>query len=113
MGFAALSPSYVGLSLGSPLQDRLCDCVGLVELGEMAGAGDDLDLGPAGDRAGDAAGVGARHHAVLFAPQQQRRRGDQREALLQPGQCPKVRSDTSVPLVLSLVIQEGRDGCDR
>src|SRR5207247_10091770 len=78
MGFAALSPSYVHSRLSSPGEARLRDRVGLIELGKMAGAGDRLDLGLAGNPVREFIGVAARHDAVLFAPEEQRRRLDQR-----------------------------------
>src|SRR4051794_20519856 len=85
MGFAALSPSYVRLSLGSPGEDRLGDGVGLVELGEVAGAGDRANLGFAGDAAGEPLGIAARHDAVLLAPEEQCRRFDRGQALFKLG----------------------------
>src|SRR5271169_3782686 len=70
---------------GGPAQDRGGDLVGSVELGEMAGARNRHNFGPAGERRGEAAGVAARHDPVLFAPDQQGRGGNQRQSLFEPG----------------------------
>src|SRR5260370_42477978 len=73
------------LGLTRPGQYRGGDLVGLVELGEVPGAGDDPDLALAGNAAGETVGVAARHDAVLLAPQQQRRRADQRQPFFELG----------------------------
>src|SRR4051794_25142057 len=68
-----------------PLQDRGGDGVWLIELGEVAGTGDDPDLGLAGDALREFVCVAARHDPVLLAPQQQRRCRDQRQPLFELG----------------------------
>src|SRR5260221_1223882 len=82
-GCAALHPPY--RLLPRPAENFRGDGVGLVELGEMAGAGDRADLGLAGDAAGEPVGVAARHDAILLAPEQQCRRLDQWQPLFELG----------------------------
>ena len=56
---------------------------GLVEFGEMPGAGDHLCLRPPGNSLGDTFGIAARHDAIVLTPDQQRRRADQLQPLLE------------------------------
>src|SRR5947209_6435364 len=58
-----LGGGFPRTALPHPLRNRRADLVGLVELGEVAGAGDDADLGLAGDAVGEFVGVTLRHDA--------------------------------------------------
>src|ERR1700720_563275 len=77
-GCAALPPPYEAQPRSAgPGEDRLGDRVGLIEFREMAGAGDRLHLGLAGDAVREFISVAARHDAVLFTPEEEGRRFDQ------------------------------------
>src|SRR2546422_9066937 len=72
---------------GAPLfRDELLqharDHVGALEVRHVAGAVDRLHA-RAGDPPGELVGVDRRHEAVLLAPDQERRRGDAMDALLE------------------------------
>src|SRR5437868_2284777 len=82
---AAAAARYWFRGSAGPGEDRGGGGVGLVELGEVTGAGDHLDLGLSGDALRELIGVRPRHDPVLLAPQQQRRCRDQRQPLFELG----------------------------
>src|SRR6185312_11398774 len=64
---------YAKVRLLQPLrgegQDRPCNILRLVQFRQVAGTGDHLDLGPAGDALGEGVGIAPWHDAVVLAPE--------------------------------------------